>query len=123
MLYHTVMYVRSVPKLLPLLEGNKTRGHRTALVKQQCSLGITKYKCSHKIATVWNKFSDDYVNASTVNVCIKLNRQQSHKARLNIPVHRQLLDSSSAKGFHNCVLSGICGLLKERASTRLLRTG
>ena len=49
-----------------LKEGSRTRGHKAALVKEQCRLDIRKYFFSQRVINEWNKLPNDCVNASTV---------------------------------------------------------
>ena len=51
-----------------LKEGSITRGHKAALVKEQCRLDMRKYSFSQRVMNEWNKLSNDRVNASSVNV-------------------------------------------------------
>ena len=51
-----------------LKEGSRTRGHKTALVKEQCSLDMRKYSFSQRVINEWNKLPNDCVNASSVNM-------------------------------------------------------
>ena len=51
-----------------LKEGSRTRGHKAALVKEQCSLDTKKYSISQRVINVWNKLPNDCVNASSVNM-------------------------------------------------------
>ena len=51
-----------------LKEGSRTRGHTTALVKEQCRLVIIKYSFSQRVINEWNKLPNDCVNASSVNM-------------------------------------------------------
>ena len=56
---------------LNLKEGSNTtvtRGHKAALVKKQCRLDTRKYLLSLRVINEWNKLSNDYVNASIVNM-------------------------------------------------------
>ena len=55
-----------------LKEGSITRGHKAALVKEQCRLDMRKYSFSHRAINEWNKLSIDCGNASSVNVMTKL---------------------------------------------------
>ena len=52
-----------------LKEGSRTRGHKAALVKEQCRLDIRKYSFSQRVINEWNKLPNDCVNASSVNMC------------------------------------------------------
>ena len=47
-------------------EGSRTRGHKTALIKEQCRLDMIKYSFSQRVIKEWNKLSNDCVNASIV---------------------------------------------------------
>ena len=49
-----------------LKEGSRTRGHKAALVKEQCWLDMRKYSFSQRVINEWNKLSNDCVNASTM---------------------------------------------------------
>ena len=51
-----------------LKEGRRTRGHKAALVKEQCRLDMGKYFFSQRVINKWNKLPNDYVNASSVNM-------------------------------------------------------
>ena len=51
-----------------LKEGSRTRGHKAALVKEQCRLDMRKYSFSHRVKNVWNKLSNDCVIASFVDM-------------------------------------------------------
>ena len=51
-----------------LKEGSRTRGHKAALVKEQCRLDLRKYSFSQRVINEWNKLPNDYVNASSVNM-------------------------------------------------------
>ena len=55
-----------------LKEGSRTRGHKAALVKEQCRLDMRNYSFSHRVINEWNKLSNDFVNASSVNLKKKL---------------------------------------------------
>ena len=47
-----------------LKKGSRTRGHKAALVKEQCRLDMRKYSSINE----WNKLPNDCVNASSVNM-------------------------------------------------------
>ena len=49
-------------------EGSRTRGHKAALVKEQCRLDMKKYSFSQRMINEWNKLPNDCVNASSVNM-------------------------------------------------------
>ena len=51
-----------------LKEGSRTRGHKAALVKEQCRLDMRKYSFSQRMINEWNTCSNDYVNTSRVNM-------------------------------------------------------
>ena len=51
-----------------LKEGSRTRGHKAALVKEQCRLDMRKYSFSQRVINEWNKLPNDCVNASSVNI-------------------------------------------------------
>ena len=51
-----------------LKEGSRTRGHKAALVKEQCRLDMKKYSFSQRVINEWNKLSNVCVNASSVNI-------------------------------------------------------
>ena len=51
-----------------LKEGSRTRGHKAALVKEQCRLDMRKYSFSHRVINECNKLPNDCVNASSVNM-------------------------------------------------------
>ena len=48
--------------------GSRTRGHKAALVKEQCRLDMRKYSFSQRVINEWNKLPNDCVNASSVNM-------------------------------------------------------
>ena len=52
-----------------LKEGS--RGHKAALVKEQCRLDMGKYAFSQRVINEWNKLSNDCVNVSSVNIFLK----------------------------------------------------
>ena len=49
-------------------EGSRTRGHKAALVKEQCRLDMRKYSFSQRVINECNKLPNDCVNASSVNM-------------------------------------------------------
>ena len=51
-----------------LKEGHRTRGHKAALVTEQCRLDTRKYSFSQRVVNKWNKLPNDCVNASSVNM-------------------------------------------------------
>ena len=38
-----------------LKEGSRTRGHKAAVVKEQCGLDMRKYSFSQRVINEWNK--------------------------------------------------------------------
>ena len=50
-----------------LKEGSITRGHKAALVKEQCMLDMRKYSFSQRVVNEWNKLPNDCFNANSVN--------------------------------------------------------
>ena len=66
-----------------LKEGSRTRGHKAALVKEQCRLDMRKYSFSQRVINEWNKLPNDCVNASSVNM-FKNKIDISDKGRLHI---------------------------------------
>ena len=48
-----------------LKEVGRTRGHKAALVKEQCRLDMRK-SFSQRVINEWNKLPNDCVNASSV---------------------------------------------------------
>ena len=54
--------------MFKLKEGSRTRGHKAALVKEQCRLDMIKYSFSQRVINEWNKLPNDCVNASSVNM-------------------------------------------------------
>ena len=46
----------------------RTRGHKAALVKEQCRLDMRKYSFSQRVINEWNKLPNDCVNASSLNM-------------------------------------------------------
>ena len=51
-----------------LKERSRIRGHKAALVKEQCRLDMRKYSFSQRVINEWNKLPNDCVNASSVNM-------------------------------------------------------
>ena len=51
-----------------LKEGSRTRGHKAALVKEQCRLDMRKYSFSQMVTNEWNKLPNDCVNSNSVNM-------------------------------------------------------
>ena len=51
-----------------LKEGSRTRGHKAALVKEQCMLDMRKYSFSQRVINEWNKLPNDCVNANSANM-------------------------------------------------------
>ena len=59
---------RNTCMFFKLKEGSRTRGHKAALVKEQCRLDMRKYSFSQRVINEWNKLPNDCVNASSVNM-------------------------------------------------------
>ena len=55
-------------------ESKKTRGHNFTLVKKQSRLDVRKFSFSQRTINVWNKLSEEYVHASSVNKIMFKNR-------------------------------------------------
>ena len=51
-----------------LKESSRIRGHKAALVKEQCKLDTRKYSFSQRVINEWNQLLNDCVNASIVNM-------------------------------------------------------
>ena len=51
-----------------LREGSRTRGHKAALVKEQCRLDMRKYSFSQRVINEWNKPPNNGIYASSVNM-------------------------------------------------------
>ena len=51
-----------------LKEGSRTRGHKAALVKEQCMLDMRKFSFSQRVINESNKLPNYCVNASIVNM-------------------------------------------------------
>ena len=49
-------------------EGSRTRGHKTALVKEQCRLDMRKYSFSQRVINKLNILPNECFNASSVNM-------------------------------------------------------
>ena len=47
---------------------SRTRGHKAALVKEQCRLDMRKHPFSQRVINEWNILPTDCVNTSTVNM-------------------------------------------------------
>ena len=74
-----------------LKEGNRTRGHKAALVKEQCMLDMRKYSFSQRVINESNKLPNYCVNAGFVNMFI--NRIDRYMIRAGYTEMRKLLDS------------------------------
>ena len=72
-----------------LTEGSRTRGHKAALVKEQCRWDMRKYSISQRVVSEWNKLPNDCVNASSVNMFIIVR----YLIRAGYTEMRKLLDS------------------------------
>ena len=51
-----------------LKEGSRTRGHKAALLKEQCMLDMRKFSFSQRVINESNKLPNYCVNASIVNM-------------------------------------------------------
>ena len=60
--------VNGYEDVFKLKEGSRTRGHKAALVKEQCRLDMRKCSFSQRVINEWNKLPNDCVNASSVNM-------------------------------------------------------
>ena len=49
-------------------ESKITRGHNFTLLKKQSRLDVRKFSFSQRTINVWNKLSEEYVHASSVNM-------------------------------------------------------
>ena len=67
------------------------RGHKAALVKEQCRLDVRKYTFSQRVINEWNKMSNDCVNPSSVNMF--KNRIDIYLMRAGNTYMIELLDS------------------------------
>ena len=78
-----------------LKEGSKIRGHKAALVKEQCRLDMINYSFSQRVINKWNKLPNDCVNARSVNMFKnRIDRYLSDKGRQYIYIYMiKLLDS------------------------------
>ena len=74
-----------------LKESSRTRGHKAALVKEQCRLDMRKYSFSQRVINEWNKLPNNCVNASSVNMF--KNRIDRYLIREGYTYMRKLLDS------------------------------
>ena len=52
-------------------EGSRTRGHKTALVKEQCRLDMRKYSLSQRVINEWNNLQI-IVLMLVVRICLKI---------------------------------------------------
>ena len=50
------------------IEDSRTRGHKAALLKEQCRLDMRNYSFSQRVINEWNKLPNDCANASSVNM-------------------------------------------------------
>ena len=73
------------------LKERRTRGHKAALVKEQCRLDMRKLSSSQRVINEWNKLPNDCVNASSVNMF--KNRIYTYLIRAGYTWMRKLLDS------------------------------
>ena len=74
-----------------LKESSRTRGHKAALVKEQCRLDMGKYSFSQRVINEWNKLPNYCVNASSLNMF--KNRIDRYMLRAGDTYMRKLLDS------------------------------
>ena len=51
-----------------LKEGSTARGHKAAIVTEQCRLDMRRYSFSQRVINEWNKLPNDCVNAGSVNM-------------------------------------------------------
>ena len=51
-----------------LKEVSRTRGHKAALVKEQCRVDMRQYSFSQRMMNEWNKLTNDCVNAISVHM-------------------------------------------------------
>ena len=75
-----------------LKEGSRTRGHKAALVKEQCRLDTRKYYFSQRVINEWNKLPNDcaiwnllFEMAILLNV-VPLNGYYQERSIVNIAV-------------------------------------
>ena len=54
--------------LIGICSSNLKKGHKAALVKEQCRLVMRKYSFSQRVINEWNKLPYDCVNSSSVNM-------------------------------------------------------
>ena len=54
--------------LFEMKESKITRGHNFILEKKQSRLDVRKFSFSQRTINVWNKFSEECVQASSVNM-------------------------------------------------------
>ena len=91
-----------------LKESSRTRGHKAALVKEQCRLDMRKYSFSQRVINKWNKLPNDCVNASSVNMF--KNIIDRYLIRAGYTQMIKLLDPRLANGFLDHLPSGTCCL-------------
>ena len=56
--------------LFKLKDGSRTRGHKAALVKEQCRLDMRKYSFSQRVINEWN--CQMIVLMLAVRICLKI---------------------------------------------------
>ena len=88
-----------------LKEGSRTRGHKAALVKEQCRLDMRKYSLSQRAINGWNKLPNDCVSASIVNM-FKIRIDRYLQGGLHID--EKIVGLSKANGFLAHLQSGTC---------------
>ena len=59
LLGHFHSLTTDVDRFYCLKEGSRTRGHKAALVKEQCRLDMRKYSFSQRVINEWNKLPND----------------------------------------------------------------
>ena len=74
-----------------MLFGSRNRGHKAALVNEQCRLDMRKYSFSQRVINESNKVPNDCVNASGMN--IKKTRIDRYLIRVGNTYMINLLDS------------------------------
>ena len=88
-----------------LKEGSRTRGHKAALVKEQCRLDMRKYSFSQTVITEWNKLPNDCVNVSSVNMFPCPVCRHLHFLKLNNICHFSDHLTNLSRSFCKCCLS------------------
>ena len=68
---HTIHIVGLFPEVVVIKEseeGSTTRGHKAALVKEQCWFDMRKNSFSQRTINEWDKLFNDCLNGSSVNI-------------------------------------------------------